>query len=143
MEVMEKCVSILFFFKEKRVISKNTLAQPSTPSGLSMISGALCIMGAWYLTRTEPPILTKMPGASSKMGQRDALSEILQMNLLYKGVCPEDAGAGAVGKPKPLPCADRGKLCFKMAQKCKEESVLNSQEGWFSPAKQNTLPRIG
>ena len=59
MEVMEKCVSILLliffkvFFKEKRVISKNTLAQPSTPSGLSMISGALCIMGAWYLTRTE------------------------------------------------------------------------------------------
>lgn len=56
---MEKCVSILLliffkvFFKEKRVISKNTLAQPSTPSGLSMISGALCIMGAWYLTRTE------------------------------------------------------------------------------------------
>ena len=33
------------------------------------------------------------------MGQRDALSEIdvLQMNLLYKGVCPVDAGAGAVG----------------------------------------------
>lgn len=68
---MEKCVSILLliffkvFFKEKRVISKNTLAQPSTPSGLSMISGALCIMGAWYLTRTEPPILTKMPGVSS------------------------------------------------------------------------------
>ena len=33
------------------------------------------------------------------MGQRDALREIdvLQMNLLYKGVCPEDAGAGAVG----------------------------------------------
>lgn len=59
MEVMEKCVSILLliffkvFFKKKRVISKNTLAQPSTPSGLSMISGALCIMGAWYLTRTE------------------------------------------------------------------------------------------
>ena len=40
------------FFKEKRIISENTLAQPSTPSGLSMISGALCIMGAWYL-RTE------------------------------------------------------------------------------------------